>query len=252
MPTKPQDPEQNKALRIAWYKWEFLRRNVEYRKDYEEFIREFGSWFEEHGYWYDETIRPWGRGNLRFFATVIAPKAKAICERWAVGDLFSPNWKFTRSGVHTYRRGWTVFLPTDCSKEQEGQGVDLPQFYLFDEEFEKSLPKYVRPAEHRLSLNLDLRQPLAALLGQAREQIAFLKAQYDRRHPQPAKLSAEVRTRLDLYGKYLRVWDLKENGDKFDYIGALIFSDKRSPLQSAKDARRTAQRLIDGGYKELT
>lgn len=67
---------------IAWYKWEFLRRNGEYRKDYEEFVREFEPRFEKHGYWFDETTEPWGPENLRFFATVIAPKAKAICDRW--------------------------------------------------------------------------------------------------------------------------------------------------------------------------
>jgi len=239
------------AQLVAWYKWEFLRRNVGYRKDYKKFIRTFGSWFETHGYWYDETIAPWGPQDLRFFATVIAPKAKVICARWEIRDLFSPDWRFTPSGVYYYKPGWAAFLPTDCSKEKAGQGVDLSQFYLPDEEFENRLPTHAQAPKHQLVLKFDLRLPLADLLGQAKEQIWSLKLQYDCSHPQPAKTSATVRRRLGLYDKYLRAWDLKKDGAKFEYIGVVIFANKRSPLQSAKDACRTAQRLIDGGYKKL-
>jgi hypothetical protein len=251
MPRKSLLQEAKESQLVAWYKWQFLRRNVEYRKDYEKFIRQHGRWLRKHGYWYDETIKPWGPKNLRFFATVIAPNAKHICVRWEIRDLFPPDWNFTQLGVHRYRPNWKVSLPTDCSKEEAGKGVDLSQFYLSDKEFEKSLPRYLRAPEHHLFLKFDLRLPLVDLLSQAKEQITSLKAQYDRRHPHPTKTSAEARRRLLLYDKYLKAWDLKENGDKLEYIGALMFSDKRSPLQSAKDACGVAQELIDGGYKKL-
>ena len=102
MPKKTRRRQTEESKLIAWCKWEFLRRNAEYRKDYEEFIKEFEPWFAEHGYWFDETTKPWGTENLHFFATVIAPRAKAICERWQTRDLFSPDWSFDKSGMHYY------------------------------------------------------------------------------------------------------------------------------------------------------
>lgn len=52
MPRKPAAVEETEELLIAWYKWEFLRRNPEYRKDYESFKKEFRL-FLKHGEWYD-------------------------------------------------------------------------------------------------------------------------------------------------------------------------------------------------------
>ena len=98
MPKKSQRQQTTDAQLITWYKWEFLRRNPEYRKDYDAFIAEFGSWFDEHGYWYDQTTEPWGTDNFRFFASVIAPRARVICENWAISDPYSPDWGFTREG----------------------------------------------------------------------------------------------------------------------------------------------------------
>jgi hypothetical protein len=55
-------PEQNL---VRWYKWEFLRRNFEYRIDYSKFEKDHGKWFSRKGYWYDFAKRPSGRGTLR-------------------------------------------------------------------------------------------------------------------------------------------------------------------------------------------
>ena len=231
MPKKSPHLEAKESQIVAWYKWEFLRRNVEYRKDYEEFIQEFGGWFEKRGYWYDETKEDWGPDNLQFFATVIAPKAKAICERWQTRDLFSPDWDFTLSGAYYYRPGWEVSLPTDCSKEEAGQAVDLSKFYLSEEEFRKSLQRRGRAPEHQLVLKFDLRRSLVSLLRQAREQISSRKAQYDRRHPQPAKIAPAVRRRLDYYKVYLEVWDRRSRyREKYLSIGVEMFGSGPSRL----------------------
>jgi hypothetical protein len=103
MSKKSLSQEAKEAQLVAWYKWEFLRRNIEYRDDYETFTRKYGDWFEKHGYWYDQTISPWGPKLLRYFATVIAPKAKVICVRWQIRDLLSPDWDFTPAGRYYYQ-----------------------------------------------------------------------------------------------------------------------------------------------------
>jgi hypothetical protein len=237
---------------IAWYKWEFLRRNVDYRKSYEAFIHEFGPWFDKHGYWFDETVEPWGPDKLRYFASAIAPKAEAICKRWQTRDLFSPDWNFKRSGEHYYRRRWKVFLPTDCSEEQAGEAFNFANFYSSEEDFEKGWPRSVGAPEHRAVITLDLRSSLSSLIRQAKEQLTSRKTQYDKRHPQSAKIGPAVRRRLDCYGVYLEVWDRRtRDREKYLSIGAAIFGVGPRVEQRAMDSFKTAKKLINGGYKEL-
>ncbi len=256
MSKKPLSQRAKEDQLVAWYKWEFLRRNVEYKKDYEDFIRQFGDWFEKHGYWYDRTIEPWGSANLRFFETVIAPKAKIICEKWEIQDPFSPDWQFTKSGAYFYKPHYEVLLPTDCDKKSAGAQWDFSDLLLSDDDFAKTLP---RSTERSLgtrpgwlfSLRFDLRLPLSSLLRQAREQITSRKKRYIQVHPDPARTAPANRRRLDLYAVYLKVWDLRATGEKFEAIGASMFPGQLGAGQRANDSFKRAQELIDCGYKEL-
>ena len=250
MPKKSKRQQANEANLIVWYKWEFLRRNLTYRKDYEAFIGEFGNWFRIHGYWYDQTVT-WNRKELEFFAKVIAPKVKAICERWQIREPSPPSW----SGRNN-RPG--ILVPTDCSKEEAGQGWDLPQFLLSRAELRKLLPESTvfrcgPDPDYQLELEFDLRRPLESLLREATDQITSRKRRYDRTHLHPTSIAPAVRRRLDRYAVYLKVWDLRKSGMKFDSIGALLFPGEpgATALQRAKDSFGRAQELIHDGYKEL-
>jgi len=255
MPKKSRHQRSADNQSVAWYKWEFLRRNPEYRKNYDSFIAEFGSWFSEHGYWYDQTTEPWSQGNFRFFASVIAPRAKAICEKWAISDPYSPDWEFTRKGVYFYKPHFEVFLPTECRKDEAGRLWDFSKWPLSQDELERQLSEYEaaergpRP-DHEFVTMLDLRLPLKALLYEATERIKDRKRRYDRKHPAMRTVPA-VRRRLNLYDVYLKVWDLATSGEKFEYIGALLFPREPQRLQRAKDSFKRANELVNGGYKEL-
>src|SRR5579864_8158149 len=245
MPKKPQQQQLTESRLIAWYKWEFLRRNHEYLRNYKEFISEFGVWFRQHGYWYDQNIR-WKPSEFRFFAKVIAPRIKIICERWQIREPVPPSW----SGMNYYSRPG-VLIPTDCAKEEAGQGWDLSKLSESKAEFLKHLPEstaacYGPEPDYHLELQFDLRRPLDDLLREAKDAIASRKWKYNRKHPAPTTRAPEVRRRLNLYATYLKVWDLKEGGEKFEYIGALLFSKKRNPAQTAKDSFRRALQLIKG------
>jgi hypothetical protein len=250
MPKKSHRKELTEAQLIAWYKWEFLRRNPEYRKDYEAFLGEFGSWLREHGYWYDQKVQ-WNPVELRFFTEVIAPKAKAICERWQIREPLPPLCKFKKSGSRFYNRYSEILLPTDCSEEEAGQGWDVPDFTLSEiiERAPQSTAHGPWP-DYILKLRFDLRQPLCFLLRDAKGRIRSGKRKYVRTHP-PGKIRPQVRRRLKEYATYLKVWDLKTADEKYEVIAALMFPRKRSGLQNAKDNFKRANELIYGGYKEL-
>jgi hypothetical protein len=252
MPKKSIRQREEEGRLVAWYKWEFLRRNVAYRKDYEEFIREFGGWFRKHGYWYDQTTKPWGANNLRFFAAEIAPKVRVICTKWGIREPFPPEWEFTESGMYSYSPHWSVCLPTDCDGEAAGSMWDLSFMLQSFDEFAATLPDFGEaPQDCYFSPTFDLRLPLASLLREARNQITSHKAKYDRKHAKPARIAPAVRRRLDRYKVYLEVWDRKRRGEKYLSIGVDLFGDEPRVEQRAIDSFKRAQELIDGGYKEL-
>jgi hypothetical protein len=215
-------------------------------------MQEFGDWFREHGYWYDQEINPWGTKNLNFFARVIAPKARLICEKWQIRDPYSPDWDFTRSGVHQYKTDWEAFLPTDCSEGEIEAMWDFSFLLMSEFRFRRSLRVRNKPlTDYQLGMTFDLRRPLRSLLLEAKEGITSRKVKYDRRHRQPPRISPAIRRRLDLYDTYLKVWDLRASREKFEAIGAQVFRDEPGRAHHAKDSFRRAKELIDGGYREL-
>jgi hypothetical protein len=257
MAKKSPDKEFAEAERVAWYKWEFLRRNGEYRKDYQAFVREFGAWFRQHGYWYDQSV-VWSREEWKFFTTAIVPSIQAICERWQVSDPFLPAWEFNKSGTYEYKPSYEVLLPTRSSSDEirdlwerlrhSGQET-IADIARQARAAREALPTMEERLRY-LELRLDLSRPLQALLAEAKLKIANHKTRYDRTRP-PAKPTPQVRRRLDRYDTYLRVWDLRTRGEKFEVIGALVFRGKPRSAQRALDNFRRAQELIGGRYKEL-
>src|SRR5258708_2483375 len=102
-----------KPTDIAWYKWEFLRRNSEFRADYSCFTEEFGAWLKAKGFWYDtDRRRHWTVGDQRKFRTRILPSIVELCQRWRVDNLFPPRWQFSKATGLRKLGKRSIFLPT--------------------------------------------------------------------------------------------------------------------------------------------
>jgi hypothetical protein len=252
MARKPAAVEQTEKDQIAWYKWEFLRRNPEYCKEYESFRKKFGLWFHQHGEWYDRRTH-YDPEALAFFEENIEPRIEGICERWQISDACPPDWEFNKSGFHP-NCFFTVCLPTYCcSTENPDAGWDLQR--ASDAE-DNDHERVARPEEskeepssdHECVLKLDLTLASSDLLRQARFQIRKLKREYDTLHRTPVP---SVRRRIKHYAVYLRVSDLRAQGMTFAEIGKLVFPGQEGSEQHASDSSRRAQELIEGGYKEL-
>jgi len=87
--------------KAALYRWEFLRRNPQYRVDYNEFMRRFGAWLKGKGRRWPpskfELREHWTKSQQRYFRTKIEPVLTQLCLKWQISDLFSPisGWKKT-------------------------------------------------------------------------------------------------------------------------------------------------------------
>src|SRR5450631_2839669 len=83
---------------VNWYKWEFLRRNCEYQRDYRELTERFGQWFWRRGYWYDydRRLANWTPADEKYFYAKIAPAIGEICQKYQIGNLFPPKWRFDK------------------------------------------------------------------------------------------------------------------------------------------------------------
>lgn len=255
MPRKSQRRQADETQLLAWYKWEFLRRNTEYRNDYDNFVNQFGAWFQKHGHLYESTY--WSPDVWKQYGRVIAPRAQKLCEKWQVIDLLPPDWKFDDSGIYEYSRVGHVLLPTGYAAEEIRELWKNTRHHsqLTLKAFEKNLPtdtSLIRVDRIRYyNLRLDFAQPLRRLLAGARQEITQRKRRYDRSHPVPPRVAHTKRLRLDRYETYLQVWDLRVQGKTFYEIGAELFPHQRGSAQRARDNYQASKRLILGGYTEI-
>jgi transcriptional regulator len=253
MPKKSRRREAVEAQEIAWFKWEFLRRNHEYQRDYKGLMREFGPWFRKHGYWYDHAVT-YAKTEFQFLCTVIAPKFKVICTRWEITDPFPPDWQFTTSGTRQYRPYYEALLPTYPGQSLHGEVWDIAESLSRDvllKQIKESTKARRSVPDRYLALKIDLAKPLSSQFSFAKDLAVKCKKNYDRAHPQPPEYLPAFRRRLDLYATYLKVWDLRAQGEKWEVIGAQLFPSEPRRAQRALDTFKRAQELIHGGYKEL-
>jgi hypothetical protein len=254
MPKKPPHQRASEGQLIAWYKWEFLRRNPKYRKDYDAFIRKFGAWFHKHGLL--EQAAYWSPRVWNYYGRAIAPRARRLCQKWQVIDLFPPDWKFSQDGSYAYSSADHVLLPTGYTSHEirELWNATEHRSQLTLKSVLKSIPTNTRGNIDRIryyNLRLDFAQPLPTLFAQAREEITQRKRRYDRAHPEPPTPRPAKRLRLAEYEQYLRIWDLWVKDRTFVEIGKVVFPNQIGSAQRARDNHRAAERLIAGGYKEI-
>ena len=126
MGKKGKEHDFRERQQIRWYQWEFLRRNPEYKRDYDEFMARFGPWFKTRGYWYQlqRGFANYSNRDLVFYHNNIWPALKNIGEKWCISDPFSSEWTFDSRGYYEYAPGRIVSLPTGfTSKKWPSSGI---------------------------------------------------------------------------------------------------------------------------------
>ena len=111
-------------VQVAWFQWEFLRRNEDYQKNYSDFEGRFREWFRENGNWFAETVESPTPQAKSFFRSEVAPAAQAIMRRWGISEPVNPVSDFDgKTGFRT-RPGTNLMVPIFSPPEdQDGRNL---------------------------------------------------------------------------------------------------------------------------------
>jgi hypothetical protein len=238
---------------VAWYKWEFLRRNPQYCADFQDFVKKYGSWFKNRGYWFDykRRLANWTESDEDHFYASIAPRILRLCQKWKIGNLFPPDWRFDRkTGLHKIPgRQWG--LPTGINAEMNWDLEFMGD--LIDMGF-TGTGNSARRHGNVVLAEFDLNWPMKDLLHYAKKVLAYAKENYNRELKKQGLGVPSGRRRFEDYDTHLRIWDLKQQGKRLTEIAETIFptDSKEYALPRVRDHLKAAGKLISGHYKEIS
>lgn len=250
------------------YKWEFLRRNPEYQKDFDE--------LDKQPYDFDNYL--WcAAWNL---SDEVEQEREAFRKRW--GLRFPINHRHPYDEIPDYHVKWHIYYwarGDDASKERHGP-VEVVGEYRFlmdlwfashrweeesadpsgtESDWRPFIEQWAKGTE--LTLNVDLKYDRKVIMDGVKIWLEFIEK--GKRFIQPDKSPVRDRHYFDLYPKYLEVWDLRQQGRPFPEIARTIFpndfidqSERKegdphpnpgSALVKVQKYYREADRLIKSG-----
>jgi len=235
------------------YRWEFLRRNPEYRADYTSFIQRFGDWFRQRGFWYETETRrlKWSRKDEDYFLEKILPVIAKLCTKWRLGNLLPPDWEFSSDdGTLSTRDGRILYPPTSIAAELNWDFKTMQA--LLDRGFTGTGDSAERYVNH-LKIQFDLNWPLKDLIAYAKRALGYAQENYHGELRAQCLPLPRTRRRFDQYDTYLKVWDLTEQGKTIPEIASLVFPNDLvwSAQQKVRDHLKVAKRLISGYSQEI-
>lgn len=235
------------------YRWEFLRRNPQFRADYNKLMSLFGAWLKSRG----PRIVPgtdrenWTTSDREYFHAKIEPAVIELCREWQISDVFPPEFSFVEtlgaldSGDHrVIPRTWLRVYETENSlveKELKERG------FMADGTRKKIYKNYVL-------LQFDLNWPMKELLRDAEESLRSAQREYKEWMRLQGTKLPKARRRFDDYDVHLEVWDLRQEGKSYSAIAKEVYGDRcsaESARNRVRDHFKAAKKLILGHYREI-
>jgi hypothetical protein len=245
--------------KILHYRWEFLRRNQEFRRDVDQFVSKFASWFRDRGWWYDPEVK-YCESDKKYWSTAIHPNLWRILSKWDVAGLVPYDWQFNPSGKYELRQGVSVDLPGRKMETRSGDVRRLheSEFSWFAERLQayrsgevvngESLPESY--LDRTIILSVDIAYSVGSNLAKIEAEIRNARREYKAKHGSLGRQERRPRRRFEQYDDYLKVWDLKQSGLSLAKI-ALEFYPDIDALERVRDHHRRAKELIGGQYREI-
>ena len=228
--------------RIDAYKWEFLRRNEEFKRQYAALAKDFPEWISEAG----TLISP----APSFYPERLSAAIQSLTDRWGIMDPIHPSLSSTAQlppgddppsfeKPHEVESGaaWAVTQPSIFSHRDSFTAEEL----------------------RHLVFEIDIAQPFELICAELDFYIELARQTYESQvGPLPA-FRKRRRTRFEEYDSYLKVWDLRmEQGLTFEQIAFRLFPRemKKEDIRDAVTKRvrsqfQRAKKLIQGEYRQI-
>jgi hypothetical protein len=231
---------------VANFKWEFLRRNGEYRQEYAEFDGKFGGWIREHGR--HPGMKDTADAAVRYYFDFVYPQEIRIREKWGVTFPTDPDSHSTLCEIQSS-------LIAQLS-------MPLPPRFANQSIWVWRNPLPIAP-HSRLELYICLAGPKSEIMQQVEQAIDIELA----RRKNVLRRPKEKRRRMDRYETYIKVWDFYQSKKDPRLVAESLYPDelrhwetyakrnRRNPsnpvIQRVRDQYAEACRLIGGGYRDL-
>jgi hypothetical protein len=246
MAVKSKEKQWKDAIAVAHFKWEFVRRNDAYHREYAEFDSKFGGWIRKHG------RHPWMKDKsdvaVRYYFEKVYPHEVRIRQKWSVTFPTDPE----------RRRALCEIQRSNAAQVS----MPIPPSFANQTIWVWRNPSPIE-ASSRLDLYICLAGPKSEIMQQVEEAIDTELVQRKNVLRRPK----EKRRRMDQYETYLKVWDSYQIKKDPRLVAESLYPDelqrwdtdatrnRRNPsnpvIQRVRDQYAEACRLIGGGYKDL-
>ncbi len=252
---------QDRMIDIMKYRWEFLRRNPSYQRDFEILERQEKAIDMPDGSFYDDLVERRGQ-------TELTEEIEAFCAKWSIKipldpklsfeDLIgreflrgpasgkakrvekAPNWVYIERilrtlGGYDVTATKPVFWVPLAPAGREGKGqIDFQKIFLQD--------------EYRFIV--DLRYSKKEILSALEDVIDRLK-----KERKEAGLETKLSTSFSRYDHLLKIYDMKTEGENYPNIATTVYSredgGKAETTRRVKEEFGEAQALVDGDYRHI-
>ena len=208
----------------------------------------FGVWLlKREGHWpHDEIERAcWTKPEKKYYRTRVEPVLNQLRRKWQVADLFPPElgldeWRASKCNAGApFPPG--KFLDIRVTHELKKKGFHGTSFTT-------------RQYENLLLIQVDLNSPMKDLLEHTRQALRIGQNQYREVMKARGHKLPNSRRRFEDYDLHLKIWDLNKDGKRNAEIARLVFPNLavQSALYKVRDHLKAANKLISGGYREIS
>ena len=239
--------------RVDEYKWEFLRRNEDYQLDYAAFANQFPEWVKGYGVGIPlDRLKQSGPEEWAFLHNKVYPAVWKLSERWYIRDLIDPLRSSNEASPFFYSESWMRE-----QHSEEGPESDEPPTWDYFSHILGDAPHTPKGLRF-IMVPIDIAQPIKRTFAALEVHIEIARSRY-RLHIGPLPDSRKrPRARLEEYGSYLMVWDLRRQNLTFEQIAFQLFPREMKNMNSRSAMTKRmrshfqrAQKLINGEYRQI-
>jgi hypothetical protein len=237
-----------------WYRWEFLRRNREYRDAFDAFAAKHANWFASRGRWYDPESK-YSNEDRRFIREHMAGEVFSLKTTFDINRVIPYEWTFEKTGKFELRPGVFVQVPDRVMRHRHGDVRSFAVSSLAEEsgwcsgwEKNEDVPRSFW--DSMIYFRVDITFPVETVLAKIEKEIRAARRTFRQTHGSLPRREVRPRRRFEEFDCYLQVWDLKKQGLSLPKIARKVYPDIDA-LERVTDHYRRANELIAGGYREI-